>query len=125
MFSPLLLKLIGLAVLAGGIFFAGYNTKGKFDTAALAKAQAAAEAVYKAKDVAYNQVASDLEKAKSVHQVQTKVITKRVVQIVQHPIYSNVCLDPDGVSVVNDAINRKPTNPAQPDTAMPSPDNPK
>lgn len=125
MFSPLLLKLIGIAILCGGLFFAGYNTKGKFDVAAQAKAQADAEKQYKAKDVAYNQIASDLEKAKSVHQVQTKVITKRVVQIVQHPVYSNVCFDPDGVSVVNDAITRKPATSTQPDTAMPSPDNPK
>lgn len=106
--------------MVGGIFFAGYNTKGKFDSAASAKAQAAAEAVYKAKDVAYNQVSADLEKAKSVHQVQTQVITKRVVQIVQHPVYSNVCLDTDGVSVVNDAINRKPTTTPEPAPALPS-----
>lgn len=120
MFSPLLLKLLGFAVIAGGLFLSGYNVKGKFDTAAQAKAQAEAEAQYQQKDAAYNAIAAEYEKAKSDSHVQTQVVTKRVTQIVNRPIYRNVCLDTDGLSVVNAAINRTTPSAAGPDTTVPS-----
>lgn len=122
MFNPLLFKLIGVAVLLGSVFLAGYNTAHKFDTAALAKAQAAAQQQYDAKDTAYNTIANNYEKWKANNAPTIVTRNKLVTQIVKTPIYLNLCLDSSGLSVANNALTRQPSVASQPDTTVPAVD---
>ncbi len=120
--SLLLLKFVGVAVLLGGVFLSGYNTAHKFDVAAQAKQQVEAQAKYVAKDTAYNQIANDYEKLKASNVKTIVTRNKLVTQIIKTPIYRNVCLDPNGLSVANSALTRQPSDTSKPDATLPAVD---
>lgn len=52
----------------------------------------------------YDDVAAKLESTKAERIVQTNTITKIVPQIVEHEVYKNVCLDQQGLDVINKAL---------------------
>lgn len=113
------LAALALAALVGigwrvhhNIYMSGYE-KAKAEYAyQLAKAQAN-----------YNDVAEQLEVAKSERKVVYETITKTVDRIVDRPVYRNLCLDDDGLRNVNTALAGKPTG--KPDAAMPAADAPR
>jgi len=47
-------------------------------------------------------------------------IVREVDKIIDRPVYTGVCLDDDGVSVVNRAFAGSPAAPAEPDPAVPA-----
>lgn len=53
----------------------------------------------------YNAVATKLESTKAERIVQTNTITKIIPQIVEREIYKNVCLDSQGMDVINKALS--------------------
>jgi len=63
------------------------------------------------------QAAAELEDARSQTIVKYRTINKEVEKIVERPVYSNVCLDPDGLRLANSAL-RNPV-PAEPTDAVP------
>lgn len=51
-----------------------------------------------------NQVSADYEQLKSEQRTKVETITRKVQKIVTKPIYSNVCIDDDGLSAINSLI---------------------
>lgn len=52
-------------------------------------------------------------------------ITQEVERVVEKPVYRNVCLDPDGLSVIGDALARAYNDPGEPGNAVPKAATPK
>jgi len=46
-------------------------------------------------------------------------VIKEVQRVVEKPVYRNVCLDPDGLSVIGDALARAYNDPGEPGNAVP------
>lgn len=46
-------------------------------------------------------------------------VIKEVQRVVEKPVYRNVCLDPDGLSVIGDALARAYNDPGKPGNAVP------
>ena len=51
-----------------------------------------------------NQVSADYEQLKSEQRVKVETITSEVQKIVTKPVYSNVCIDDDGLRIINSLI---------------------
>lgn len=93
--------LVVFAVLFGIAYYIydkGYNAADQKWQVAQAQANAAAQAKY-------NLVAQQLEVAKADRIVQTQYITKTVTKLVDRPVYQNICLDQDGMDVINKALS--------------------
>ncbi|WP_151981605.1 hypothetical protein [Acinetobacter guerrae] len=58
-----------------------------------------------------NKVSADYEKAKSEQRVQVETITREVQKIIERPIYSNVCIDDDGLQQINSLVNSGSSQP--------------
>lgn len=66
----------------------------------VAQAQANTEAQKK-----FNDVAQQLEVAKADRVIQTQYITKTVTKLVDRPVYQNVCIDNQGLDIINKALS--------------------
>lgn len=92
--------LIVIAVLFGAFFYTwhkGYEQCEQDSIVAQAKAK-------KEQQDRYDMLAAKLETTKAERIVQTNTITKIVPQIVEREIYKNVCVDAQGVDVINKAL---------------------
>jgi len=80
---------------------------------------AEAKADQRKKDEAKIAKASDnLEKANAKARVITREIRVEVEKIIERPIYSNVCLDSDGLRLARCAIRGQSANSCEPDKPM-------
>ena len=52
-------------------------------------------------------------------------VIKEVQRVVEKPVYRNVCLDPDGLSVIDDALARAYDDPGESGNAVPKAATPK
>ena len=52
-------------------------------------------------------------------------VIKEVQRVVEKPVYRNVCLDPDGLSVIGDALARAYNDPGESGNAVPKAATPK
>ena len=52
-------------------------------------------------------------------------VIKEVQRVVEKPVYRNVCFDPDGLSVIGDALARAYNDPGEPGNAVPKAATPK
>lgn len=86
------------------------------------EAQIEKQAAVEAAAALANEQAEELEKARAQREIVYKTITKEVERVVNRPVYLNVCLDDDGLRLINDALAGPSTAPGQPDAAMPSAD---
>ena len=74
------------------------------------KAQAVAEAIkpfeaaVKEQQDKLNQASADYETLKSERQVKTETVTREIQKIIERPIYSNICIDDDGLYKINSLI---------------------
>lgn len=67
-----------------------------------------------------NLAATGFEKDKTKNATRTRTITVEVDKIIDRPVYRNVCLDTDGLQLINAAIRR--SDPAsQPGHVVPGP----
>lgn len=65
----------------------------------------------------YNALEGRYEALKSKREYNERVIVKNVEKIVTRDVYRNVCIDDDGLRLINEAISGR--NPAKPETEMP------
>ena len=93
--------LIVIALVFGAFFYVWH--KG-YEQCELDNIVAVAKAKQEQQD-RYDVLAKKLEDTKAERIVQTNTITKIVDKIVERPIYSEKCVDEDGVNVINKAIN--------------------
>lgn len=91
---------VGIAIGAGP---AWKLTADHYRAKAAAAELAAAEA-YQARTVELNAIAAQLEQARHDRKTVYRTITRDVEKVVTRDVYRNVCLDPDGVRIVNDAL---------------------
>lgn len=87
-------------LLTGGYFYVhhkGYNE-------ALQEVAIAQEKVDKAQREKYDKLAQELEDIKKKRQENVRTITKTVEKIIDRPVYSNVCIDDSGLSVINASL---------------------
>lgn len=130
--NPLFLNpwaILGVGVIAVSLFVGGY-VKGYHDAAADGQVKiealqlAASEAAQKQRQAELIQSSNastgfqnDSAKARIVYQT----IHDQVTNIVDRPVYRDVCLDDDGLRLANAALGGVPTapNPSGPNTAVP------
>lgn len=91
---------IGLAVGAG----AACKLTADHYEAAAARAQQDAADAYQARTVELNHIAAQLEQARHERKTVYRTITRDVEKVVTRDVYRNVCLDADGMRIVNDAL---------------------
>ena len=96
-------------------------TAASYQADVIAEQQAHAAAVQAAAEQA-NRHAEELEKARAQREIVYRTITKEVDRIVDRPVYLNVCLDDDGLRVINEALTGTPAAAGEPDAAMPDAD---
>ena len=52
-----------------------------------------------------NQASADYEQLKATQQVKIQTVRDTVQKIVERPVYSNICIDADGLSAINSLID--------------------
>lgn len=121
MFASLYAKLAVIAVVALVSFGAGVKVEQWHrDSLDLKIAQAAQKAV-DAEAKHQNDSSAQLEEKKVEIQTVTQTVTKYVDRIVTRQIYTNRCLDDDGLQYANAALAGTPPAAGQPDAAVPGP----
>jgi hypothetical protein len=51
-----------------------------------------------------NKVSADYEQLKSEQRVKVETVTREVQKIVERPVYQSVCIDDDGLRIINSLI---------------------
>lgn len=120
-----MLALGGIAVTCSLVigFGVGYKiadgAAAKRDLAALNAAQAA----YAAKETEYATLSATYESLRATRSAAAETRTRTIEKIVERPVYHNVCLDDDGLRLINDAASESDRTgepaPAVPTTARP------
>lgn len=105
--NPMQLKLIAAGVVLIATFVAGWETKGAFVAKRdLAIAEAKAEFI-KAYQTAEADKAGLLEQKLAELKANEKTIERERIQIIDRPVYSNECLDADGLQLIERARTGK------------------
>ena len=100
-------KIIEAVVLAVALYF-GYQWIGDKAVDKYKVSEQVAQAkVDKAKQESYDKLANDYEEVKATRQSNTNTITKTYEKVIEKPVYSNVCIEPSGVQLANEAIAGK------------------
>lgn len=113
------IPLLGLLLASAGGFALGWKTKGAFVDSAELQAQKAREVVLVQLRERENAIADQLAKRMAAAQFRERVIERERIKIVDRPVYNNVCLDDDGVRLINRARaaqgdTTKPIDPVPP-----------
>lgn len=98
--------LLAVAALSGYI---GWELRASRYNAALAVQLKADHAKYERKAIEMDQVSNDLEIARHEQSILQKQLQQRAKSIVTRPVYRNVCLDIDGVRIIDEAARGKST----------------
>lgn len=86
-------------------FLAGWIVNGwYYDSLAYVASQAAVAAQDKANKREYEQAVA-LDKWLAANSINERVIVRESVKLVDRPVYRNVCLDSDGLRLINAAKN--------------------
>lgn len=125
-FAPMLLSalpyILGAAALLGvvwGIHHHGYTSGAQ---SVQTKWDQAVEALRLEEQTQAGNAATKLETGNAKARVIFKTITQTVDKIVTRDVYRNVCIEPDGMQLVNAALSGTLPASAKPDTALPSSD---
>ena len=112
-------RIIGAGLVLAATFGTGWATRG-WHEAALRESDAKARAeAQKIIDDKADASARDHEAMRAALAVQQRVVTKEVAHVVEKPIYRNVCLDDDGLRVLNAAVGAASVS--EPAPALPAP----
>ena len=95
----------------------------RFDSERLAAAEQVRE-TEKMRRQAANKGATAHEADKVRIETQYRDVIKEVDRVVERPIYRNVCMDDDGLRILNQQISRANGDPAEPSNAVPKPAKP-
>ena len=106
---------------ASGLWVGCRLTAASYQSDIIAEQTAAAEAVA-ANAKQADQHAAELEKARADREIVYQTITKNVDRLVDRPVYRDVCLDDDGLRLINDALSGQASDPGKPDAAVPGAD---
>lgn len=116
---PFQSHLIVGALAAAVAFGSGWTVQGwRRDAADLERQEDAAELVRLRARTA-DKASETHEVFKERERVVYQVITETVDRIVERPVYRNICLDPDGLRALSDAIHGRASDPGQPAPAVP------
>lgn len=115
---PILLAIVTSAFLLGGSL--GYKFTANHYTAKMSLQQAVAQQQYEKRVFEVDTIAGELEKVKNERQILSQAIADRLEVVIDRPVYRNVCIDDDGLRLLNDAIKGTP-NPAKPVARVPAP----
>ncbi len=122
---PYMALITAAAAFVAGAWIGHGMTAASYRKDIIAEQAAKIEAVKQAADavqqaaVDADRHAQELEKARAQREIVYRTITKQVDRIVDRPVYRNVCLDDDGLRVINDALSGQATpDPGQPDAAV-------
>lgn len=117
--------IVAAAAFAAGAWIGHGMTAASYRKDIIAEQGAKIEAIKKAADAVHqaaveaDQHAQELEKARAQREIVYRTITKQVDKIVDRPVYRNVCLDDDGLRVINDALRGEAAaDPGKPATAV-------
>jgi len=58
-----------------------------------------------------NKVSADYEQLKSEQRVKVETVTREVQKIIERPVYHNVCIDDDGLRIINSLITDDSSEP--------------
>lgn len=122
-FSPWILigALAGSIAIAGGAYFKGDADAANRYQLKITKMQidatAAAQKIRDALTAQANAAVATLEGQNAQARVVYRTIHDQVDRLVDRPVYRNVCLDTDGLMLVNAAIAGVPVAPAAPGNA--------
>lgn len=112
------------AVIAAGIFAAGGAAGIKWhaglDAIAENKRIAATQEINRENASLANRTSTHFEKARTQNETRTRTITVEVDKIIERPVFRNVCIDADGLRLLNSQI-RRDTATGQPGSAVPGP----
>ena len=118
-------KLAIIGAILAAVFATGFGSAWRIQAwHCAAREKAAVEAAltaYKAEATKAAAASATLETKRDAIRERTRTIVKTVDRIVERPVYRNVCIEPDGVRLINDAL-RPPTAAGQPDGPLPSTD---
>ncbi len=112
------------AVVAVGIFLAGMAGGIKWHAGQDAIKEQAREVNQRATERLRRQNSNTAAVAHEADKIVIKKeflpITQEVDRVVEKPVYRNVCLDADGLSVIRSAISRANGDPSEPGDAVPT-----
>lgn len=119
---PFQSHLIVGAVAAALAFGSGWTAQGwRRDAAELERQEDAAE-LARLRARTADKAAEVHEVFKERERVVYQTITETVDRIVERPVYRNVCLDPDGLRALGDAIHGRASDPGKPAPALSRPE---
>lgn len=96
---------IVLVIITGLASWLAYNMYNRGYSAAEVKYVEAQEKANKVAKEKYDLIQTELEAQNKIRQEKTTVITNVVTKLVDRPIYKSVCIDSEGLDVINKAIN--------------------
>lgn len=102
-----LTMLLMLVLYVAAVKWYGISQYNKGVTYAVAKTQAQYAVIIAKKDAQAKAASKNYQELKSAREAEQGVQYVEVEKIVLKPIYFNDCIDDDGVSAINNAINRK------------------
>ncbi|MDP1530299.1 MAG: hypothetical protein Q8M05_13035 [Rhodoferax sp.] len=112
------------AALAAAIFAAGGAAGIKWhaglDAIAENKRIAATQEINRENAALANRTSTHFEKARTQNETRTRTITVEVDKIIERPVFRNVCIDDDGLRLLNSQI-RRDTAPGESGGAVPGP----
>ena len=105
--NPLFIKLLIIAALVAGAFIAGIKVESNHRDAQLLTQERAYIAQYKVEVARGSALATALEEKRIVTRTLYKTITRHVDKVTERTVYRGICVDDDGVRLVNDALTRR------------------
>lgn len=116
------MPIIAFYALAAAVIFAagwgfGSSVTGNSYKAKLFDAKQESEKLRDEDSLRLNTISSVLEATLNEKRIVYRTIEKRIPQIVERPVYRNVCLDDDGLRLINDALAGS-IHPAEPANAV-------
>lgn len=103
---------------AGG--WAGMEWHAGQDAIAENKRIAATQEINRENAALLNRTSTNFEQDRSKNETRANTITVEVDKIIERPVFRNVCIDADGLRLLNSQIRRDTTT-GQPGSAVPGP----
>lgn len=119
--------LAGIALLTGAYLKGDADAANRYQVKIDAMQKAATEKAQKIRDdltAQANAAVATLESQNAQAKIVYRTIVQSVDKVVDRPVYRNVCLDDDGLRLVNAALGGAPAappDPGKPNATMPTP----
>ena len=115
--------IIGI-VLAGGLFFGGWQVRSYYEDSQDLAAKEERDKIMQAVESRESNLALDVQKQIRDLDINTRTIDRGIIREVEKPVYRNVCLPANGVRLFNaiangEAISRESIESMSNDTAKP------